>query len=94
MLVCRLRSFVISVQFMRKSIDRGDDFDSCYIFLSPESDQDDITNLHGSCLPLPLLNRRFFGGIQLCVFPQTCSVSLPACSPHFPFNAKRQAGKL
>jgi len=26
--------------------------------------------------------------------PRTQKVNLPACSPHYPFNAERQAGKL
>ena len=27
------------------------------------------------------------------LFPTTQQMNLPACSPHFPFNAERQAGK-
>ena len=30
----------------------------------------------------------------LSAFPATQQVNLPACSPNYPFNAERQAGKL
>ena len=34
------------------------------------------------------------GGIPLGVLPKAQQASLPACFPHYPYCAKRQAGKL
>ena len=34
------------------------------------------------------------GGIPLSAFPNGTTSELAACSPHCPFNAERQAGKL
>ena len=34
------------------------------------------------------------GGVPLSVLPKAQQASLSACSPHYPYFAKRQAGKL
>ena len=33
------------------------------------------------------------GDIPLGILPKNTTTSLPACSPHYPFCAERQAGK-
>ena len=35
-----------------------------------------------------------FAEEPLSAFPATQQVNLPACSPNYPFNTERQAGKL
>ena len=63
-----------------------------FILLSRESDQCAIRGRLG------VAGHRFttprWGGIPPSAFLNGTTRNLPACSPHFPFNAEGQAGKL
>ena len=45
-----------------------------------------------SCQPSVYMTK--MGKSRKVSFPTAQQVNLPACSPHCPFNAERQAGKL
>ena len=61
------------------------------ILLSQESDQCAMTSSLRSCQPSLYYK---MGNPVKCLFPAAQQVNLPACSPHCPSDAQRQAGKL
>ena len=58
-----------------------------FILLSQESDQCAVRARLGVASHLSKVTLRWGN-------PAKAQVNLPACSPHCPFNAERQAGKL
>ena len=63
-------------------------FSRIFILLSRESAI--TSSLRSSAICLPPED----GGVPLSTFLNGTTSRLPACSPHCPFNAERQAGKL
>ena len=64
---------------------------SIFIHLSQESDQCAVRARLGVAGHRSTTPR---WGIPLSTFSMAQQVDLPACSPHCPFDAERQAGKL
>ena len=64
-------------------------FSCIFILLSRESDQSVVTSLLRSCRPSVYHIK--MGESRSVPFPTAHYVNLPACSPHCPFNAERQA---
>ena len=62
-----------------------------FILQSRESDQSAITSSLSSCQP-PVYHTKM-GKFHYVPFPTAQQVNLPACLPHCPFKAERQAGK-
>ena len=60
--------------------------------LSRQSDQCAIQARSGSCQPSVYYTK--MGESRYVPFPTAQQVNLPTSSPHCPFNAERQAGKL
>ena len=67
-------------------------FSRTFILLSRESDLSAITSSLRSYRPSVYHTR--VGESRQVPFPTAQQANLPACSPHCPFNAERQAGKL
>ena len=67
-------------------------FSCTFILLSQESNQKAMTSSLRSCRP-PVYHIKL-GEFHELLFPTAQQLNLSACSPHCPFNAERQAGKL